>query len=492
MSNYIFSRKTIKLLLSLSFLLGSFSCKTSRKDKSRSGINNSKNYELNLKLTWNKTIRQIFDVQEVSHFVENNNFNANKKPNIFFVLFDTLRRDYATKHATHHMGQFMNENITPNHTIAAGSATVYSLFTLFYSNPAFLAYKHYLTSLENEEKGSFPLKVLKKLGYKIHVLGQYISCNCHSEELGSWTSQKEVYFGPNCSLIDKCETDSPKYDYEEPYKDKYVFDHFQTELNAESNLNSGGHFFLVYYYGTHDKYTWDPDQTDNLPWPDDLNRSEKEHWCNENQYINAVRSTDTIFGKTVNELKAKGIFDNSVIVLLSDHGELHGKYKKRCHGGYPYREISENLTTMKFPGVDSSSFAINYMSLQDIFPTVFDYMGVRPESDFMVGKSILSEYNRSNLESSVVIQSAGSSPTRKMVLMNGRYKANIEVTEEDEPNFYTSKSFVLKSITSHNDKSLKLEGTDFAPCLSDDVKKCKQAFENNFKDALRTLYGELN
>ncbi|MEF3308497.1 sulfatase-like hydrolase/transferase [Paenibacillus sp. GYB004] len=97
-----------------------------------------------------------------------------------------------------------------------------------------------------------------------------------------------------------------------------------------------------------------------------------------------VKASDVI-----DELKKEDLYDNSLIIFTSDHGEMlgsHGLWQKMCM----YEESVRTPLYMKFPA-DCKPAAISIESLVssiDVLPTICDYMNFRPKSP-MSGRSLI-------------------------------------------------------------------------------------------------------
>ena len=68
-----------------------------------------------------------------------------------------------------------------------------------------------------------------------------------------------------------------------------------------------------------------------------------------NAYDGAVASADAIVGTFLEHLKAKGLYDRSLIVFLSDHGEGLGDHGEDEHGVFLYREDIQVPLLVKLP-----------------------------------------------------------------------------------------------------------------------------------------------
>ena len=105
-------------------------------------------------------------------------------------------------------------------------------------------------------------------------------------------------------------------------------------------------------------------------------------------YDGAIAAADEIVGRFVAFLRQRGLYDRSVIVFLSDHGEGLGDHGEEEHGIFLYREAIHVPLFVKLPGgspprgrLDSAA------SLVDVFPTIAALLGERvPEG--MSGESL--------------------------------------------------------------------------------------------------------
>ncbi len=71
-----------------------------------------------------------------------------------------------------------------------------------------------------------------------------------------------------------------------------------------------------------------------------------------NPYDGAVASADAIVGNFLDYLKAKGLYDGSLILFLSDHGEGLGDHGESEHGVFLYREAIQVPLLVKLPRKD--------------------------------------------------------------------------------------------------------------------------------------------
>ena len=107
------------------------------------------------------------------------------------------------------------------------------------------------------------------------------------------------------------------------------------------------------------------------------------------QYDNCIFHVDLKIGRLVAYLKAKNLFEKTVIVLTSDHGEAFGEHGRFRHNSL-HKEILHIPLIMHIPGaVQGSGRRIKgFVSLTDLFPTLLELDGA-PVPDYMEGKSLL-------------------------------------------------------------------------------------------------------
>lgn len=93
-------------------------------------------------------------------------------------------------------------------------------------------------------------------------------------------------------------------------------------------------------------------------------------------YMGLVALLDHYVGKVIEKLKYEGIYDNSIIIFTSDHGEMLGSHRlwqKMCM----YEESIKTPLFIKFPkGEEPEVYNVSEnVSSVDIVPTLCDYVG---------------------------------------------------------------------------------------------------------------------
>ena len=94
-------------------------------------------------------------------------------------------------------------------------------------------------------------------------------------------------------------------------------------------------------------------------------------------YDGEVASADAVVGKFISSLKAQGLYDGALVVLLSDHGEGLGDHGEDEHGIFLYAESIRVPLILKLPGGrDAGRRVSSPAGLVDVFPTVFAALGL--------------------------------------------------------------------------------------------------------------------
>ena len=104
-------------------------------------------------------------------------------------------------------------------------------------------------------------------------------------------------------------------------------------------------------------------------------------------YDGEIAFADVQVGRLVTYLKQRAVFDRSLIVLASDHGEALGEHGERTHGFFIYNSTLHVPLLMKFPGVAPREVA-DEVSLVDVMPTLLQALKI-PIPSTVQGRSLL-------------------------------------------------------------------------------------------------------
>src|ERR1700681_4751625 len=116
-------------------------------------------------------------------------------------------------------------------------------------------------------------------------------------------------------------------------------------------------------------------------------------------YDGEIAYTDSAVGKFLSQLRARGLYDNSVIAVMADHGEALGDHGEDTHGIFLYDETIHVPLVIKLQGAASSGKAParkasaekrieNPVELVDVLPTILQAVKI-PVPPEVQGESLL-------------------------------------------------------------------------------------------------------
>lgn len=105
-------------------------------------------------------------------------------------------------------------------------------------------------------------------------------------------------------------------------------------------------------------------------------------------YDRKVRNADQRLGTFLGQLRSMGLLDRSIVVVFSDHGDEFMEHGALDHGTTLYEEQTHVVMMVRFPGYTRRQDVKEPVRLIDLFPTVFDALGVQAPAG-VDGQSLL-------------------------------------------------------------------------------------------------------
>ncbi len=110
-------------------------------------------------------------------------------------------------------------------------------------------------------------------------------------------------------------------------------------------------------------------------------------------YDGGIRNVDSSTGKIIEKCKQLGIYDDVMIIIVSDHGEHFGEHNPNLfyndHGYDYYEEFIKVPLIIKYPAGTVKPGAVDHLvSLVDVFPTILDFYKIQAPV-FIQGHSLL-------------------------------------------------------------------------------------------------------
>lgn len=120
-------------------------------------------------------------------------------------------------------------------------------------------------------------------------------------------------------------------------------------------------FFLWAHY-------FDPHQPQAPPHPYDQIYADQP-------YLGEIAYADEALGEIITRLKTLGVYDNTIIVITSDHGEGLNEHRELTHSMLNYETTQHVPLVMRVPGQTPNRVA-RTVGLVDVVPTLMDFLDI--------------------------------------------------------------------------------------------------------------------
>lgn len=99
-------------------------------------------------------------------------------------------------------------------------------------------------------------------------------------------------------------------------------------------------------------------------------------------YEQALRLVDDAFGHFMRQLESAELQDNTLVVVLSDHGWDFFEHGRFSHGFYGYEGTAHVVLLMRGPGIPAGQHSRQLARLIDVTPTVAARLGICAQADW--------------------------------------------------------------------------------------------------------------
>ncbi|MBI3544288.1 MAG: sulfatase [Deltaproteobacteria bacterium] len=375
------------------------------------------------------------------------------RPNVILISIDTLAADHMglygyPRDTTPFLSKFAAENVLFENTFSQAAYTLpshISMFTGLYVETHKIYARWPRTTLAPGFK-TLP-EILKANGYKtIWMATRHDSHLAFDRGLGRGFDEVDdvaLEMGPGLAkvkrLLGKVKARPfflflHTYMVHDPYRPIAPYDHlFDPGYKRYIELDTQKLFKMSPMV---------PDTRDpELSWQDHVNLHTRSHYLKQFNlrdeadhrhfvalYDGGVRTADDAMKAIFATLKRQGLYDNSLIVLTSDHGETFGARGYYFHMR-PTREEIHVPLIMKLPGVKPRRIAQTALSI-DILPTVLDQLRL-PAPAGVEGRSLLPLLEGKPIERDEYFHSHGDG--RMDAIWNSEWKLRFSSREIPDP-----------------------------------------------------------
>ncbi|MCL6583857.1 MAG: sulfatase-like hydrolase/transferase [bacterium] len=162
------------------------------------------------------------------------------------------------------------------------------------------------------------------------------------------------------------------------------------------NKNPDRFFLWVHYFDPHTRY--DPPEPFRSRYLD-------------RPYDGEIAYTDHCIGLLLNELARRGQLDETLIILVADHGEGLGEHRESTHGIFLYEATVRGPLIMCYPALLPEGYVhAQPVKTLDILPTVLDILKI-PQPPQIQGISLLTHISQTGRPAAAVFKGAASEET---------------------------------------------------------------------------------
>lgn len=294
----------------------------------------------------------------------------NRRKNIIFLVIESLRPDYMLRHMSKTVALAQTGIFCQNH-VSNANETEGSLLSLYYATLPLPAQRsHY------DRVASSWLSFMKDSQYEL------LRLHCSSFNLlypdYSYVNIRDYYRKNRLNFPEKTTIDE---------NSRYI-----CEATIHKLKNSDKKCIIeAYLFHTHYRFWFPESYTKFLPVLEE-NSEILTHDFKEvaekfaNRYRNSLLYTDDLIADLVANLKKEGLFADTLLVIMGDHGQILGESDKLFHGNGG--EILQYKTPLLIIGDDVPAVKIDKMTSHiDIVPTLGHLLGFSTEKAH--GNSVL-------------------------------------------------------------------------------------------------------
>lgn len=294
----------------------------------------------------------------------------NPKPNIIWLVAESLRADMLDPEIMPNMWQFAQEGLNATKHYSGGNGTRMGLFSQFYSLNGV-----YWFDVLREHRQPVLFDVLKQLGYSKKAI----------------TSARFSY---------------PEFDQTifSGFRDSELLSYDEGEGWQRDQKNVGKllsfmqssdepYFGFMFFESPHANYYFPPEAVIRPTYLTNFNYAtmdlEKDIWLIKNRYINACHHLDQQLQRVIDQLKDSGSLNNTIVIITGDHGE---EFMENGHWGHNSTFVEQQIRVpLIIAGAGISPGTLNKMSSHvDLIPTLLPLLGVTNQAaDYGFGDNLL-------------------------------------------------------------------------------------------------------
>lgn len=328
-------------------------------------------------------------------------------PNVIMIVVDTLRADHLptwgyARNTAPNIAEFAGQSVVFKNAIAPASWTYPSYASILLGKLAFNHEHNVYEKKRIEEGAALPIH-MKYKGYatvslQTNLLLEYLDVDFDErfqiidgsnldqqivQKAVKWLDadvNKDRTFFMFLGLI------SPHWDYD-PQR-SYLYDFVNDDVYASSGYKVVSLTDGIAYSDL------SADVQSCVAEPANIEGLYQDSRLYAAAYDSEIRFADYNIGVLLDSLKAKGIYDDALIIITADHGENMTDHEDYfSHGDNLYNSLVHVPLLIKFPGQTEGMTVDDYVRTIDALPTVLDYLDLDVDSLSIDGKSLIPVVN---------------------------------------------------------------------------------------------------
>ncbi len=296
-----------------------------------------------------------------------------RSPNIVWLVAESLRFDMLDAKIMPQTWQFSEKAMRLEKHYSGGNLTQMGVFSMFYG-----LYSTYWFPMLDNRRSPVLMDVMQQQDYQFGlytsqrftfpafdktIFAKMNPADLHERQGGADAWKRDVInIGEMLDFIDQRDANRP----------------FMTYMFFES---------------THANYDFPPESAIAKPYLEDLNYITADFKGQigdiKNRYINAAHHVDSQIGRVIDHLREKKLLDNTIVIVLGDHGEEFMERGRWGHSAEFNRFQTSTPAVIYVPG-QQPRVVSGITSHLDIPATLMPLLGVKnPASDYSLGKNLL-------------------------------------------------------------------------------------------------------
>ncbi|MCB5206936.1 sulfatase-like hydrolase/transferase [Methylovorus mays] len=308
---------------------------------------------------------------------------APAKPyNIVWLTSESWRADMLNPEIMPATWQFASQAARFTHNYSGGNGTRMGVFSMFTGIPG-----NYWFPFLKEQRGAAIIDVLQQQNYQMSL---------YTSAMFSYPEFEKTIF----SQVPADKLHSLQKNGKQGWENDRT--NVTDMLNFIDKRDPSKPFFTFMFFETpHARYYFPPESVIRRPYENDINYAtldnatlKKNITGIKNRYINAVHDLDSQFARVFDYLKEHQLLDNTIVVLVGDHGE---EFMEHGYWGHNSTFVDQQIRTplvLWVPG-QAAQVSDKMTSHMDIIPTLMPLLGVsNPVSDYAIGYNLFGDQKR--------------------------------------------------------------------------------------------------